>query len=73
FQNFKKFKNNEWYKILKKINNVNYLYGKRIIVKSFDKEENGIAGDILEDGTLEVFIGDKVKKFNIGSIHIAKK
>ncbi|MGL5798074.1 MAG: biotin--[acetyl-CoA-carboxylase] ligase [Cetobacterium sp.] len=73
FQNFKKFKNNEWNEILEKINKVNYLYGKRIIVKSFDKEENGIAGDILKDGTLEVFIGDKVKQFNIGSIHIAKK
>lgn len=73
FYNFKEFKNGKWKEILKKINEVNYLYGKRIDIVTFDKRESGIAGDILEDGTLEVFVGNEIKRYNIGSIHIAKK
>lgn len=71
--NFKEFKDGNWKEILEKINRVNYLYGKRIEVVTFDRKESGIAGDILSDGTLEVFVGDEIKKYNIGSIHIAKK
>ncbi|WP_047384448.1 biotin--[acetyl-CoA-carboxylase] ligase [Cetobacterium sp. ZWU0022] len=73
FENFKEFKNGSWKEILEKINKVNYLYGRRIDIVTFDKEESGIAGDILEDGTLEVFVGNEIKRYNIGSIHIAKK
>ena len=70
FYNFEDFKNGKWIEILDKINKVNYLCGKRIDVITYDKKESGIAGDILEDGTLEVFIGNEIKKYNIGSIHI---
>ena len=73
YNNFQEFKKGKWKEILEKINKVNYLYGKRINIVTFDKEESGIAGDILEDGMLEVFIGDEIKKYNIGSIHISKK
>ncbi|MGL5970831.1 MAG: biotin--[acetyl-CoA-carboxylase] ligase, partial [Cetobacterium sp.] len=73
FYNFKEFKNGKWNDILKKINEVNYLFGRRIDVVSSEKEESGIAGDISEDGTLEVFIGSEIKKYNVGSIHISKK
>jgi BirA family biotin operon repressor/biotin-[acetyl-CoA-carboxylase] ligase len=73
YKNFKKFKAGNWNDILKKINNVNYLFGKRIDIVSIETEESGIAGNILEDGTLEVFVGDKIKKYNVGSIHISKK
>lgn len=72
FHNFKEFKKGKWKEILEKINKVNYLYGKRIDIITFNKKENGIAGDILEDGTLEVFIGNEIKRYNIGSIHISK-
>lgn len=73
YSNFQDFKNGKWKEILEEINRVNYLYGKRIDIVTFDKEESGIAGDILEDGTLEVFVGSKIKKYNIGSVHISKK
>ncbi|MDX8336519.1 MULTISPECIES: biotin--[acetyl-CoA-carboxylase] ligase [Cetobacterium] len=73
FINFKAFKSGEWKEILEKINKVNYLYGKRINIVSFDKEESGIAGDILENGMLEVFVGNEIKAYNIGTIHISKK
>lgn len=73
FYNFKEFKNGKWNDILKKINEVNYLFGRRIDVVSSEKEESGIAGDISEDGTLEVFIGSEIRKYNVGSIHISKK
>ncbi|MGL4628506.1 biotin--[acetyl-CoA-carboxylase] ligase [Cetobacterium sp.] len=73
FKSFEEFKIGKWKEILEKINKVNYLYGRRIEIVNFDKEESGIAGDILEDGTLEVFVGNEIKKYNIGSIHIAKK
>lgn len=73
YSNFQEFKNGKWKEILEKINKVNYLYGKRIDIVTFDKEESGLAGDILEDGILEVFVGSEIKKYNIGSIHISKK
>lgn len=73
YNNFQEFKKGKWKEILEKINEVNYLYGKRINIVTFDKEESGIAGDILEDGMLEVFVGNEIKKYNIGSIHISKK
>lgn len=73
YSNFQEFKNGKWKEILEKINKVNYLYGKRIDIVTFDKEESGLAGDILEDGMLEVFVGSEIKKYNIGSIHISKK
>lgn len=73
YSNFQDFKNGKWKEILEEINRVNYLYGKRIDIVTFDEEESGIAGDILEDGTLEVFVGSEIKKYNIGSVHISKK
>lgn len=72
FINFKKFKTGKWKEILEEINQVNYLYGKRIGIVTFDKEESGIAGDILENGMLEVFVGSEIKKYNVGAIHILK-
>ncbi|WP_297598206.1 biotin--[acetyl-CoA-carboxylase] ligase [uncultured Cetobacterium sp.] len=73
FKDFFKFKAGNWQEILNEINNVNYLYGKRIDIVGVTKEETGIAGDILLDGRLEVFIGTEIKKYNIGEIHISKK
>lgn len=73
YSNFQDFKNGKWKEILEEINRVNYLYGKRIDIVTFDEEESGIAGDILEDGTLEVFVGSEIKKYNIGSVHTSKK
>ncbi|MBC2851204.1 biotin--[acetyl-CoA-carboxylase] ligase [Cetobacterium sp. 8H] len=73
FEDFIKFKNGNWKEMLKEINDINYLYGKRIDIVGLSKEESGIAGDILADGTLEVFVGNEIKKYNIGEIHISKR
>lgn len=72
FTEFSRFKDGKWKEILKGINEVNYLFGKNINIFGIEKEESGIAGDILEDGMLEVFVGNEIKKYNIGEIHISK-
>lgn len=72
YKNFKDFKDGNWSNILKEINKFNYLFGRRIDIVGIEKEEKGIAGDILEDGTLEVFVGSDIRKYNIGEIHISK-
>lgn len=66
-----KYLNGEWRDILQELNTINYLYGKRIEIKMGDLVEKGIAGDILEDGRLEVFTSDGIKRYNIGEIHIS--
>lgn len=72
FKNIEKLKDKKWNDILEKINKINYLFGKRIKITGIKEENSGLAGSILEDGTLEVFVGNKIKKFNIGEIHIEK-
>ncbi|MGL4308771.1 MAG: biotin--[acetyl-CoA-carboxylase] ligase [Cetobacterium sp.] len=71
-KNYDKFINGKWEEILLEINKLNYLFGKRIKISGIGEIQEGIAGDILEDGRLEVYIGDIKKAFNIGEIHIAK-
>lgn len=68
FEDFKRFKNNNWKQILEEINSKNYLFGKRVDILGLFKEETGLAGDILEDGRLEVFVGDRIKRYSIGEI-----
>lgn len=70
FKNLEKFKNNGWKEILENINKLNYLYGKRVDIVTPGRCETGIVGDILNDGMLEVFMGDEIKKYNVGEIHI---
>lgn len=60
----------KWENILKELNSINYLYGRRIELKIGDVSVTGIAGDILEDGRLEVFTSGGIKRYNIGEIHI---
>lgn len=69
---YERFLNREWDIILKEINSVNYLFGKRVKVTGIKENLEGIAGDILESGKLEVYIGTEVREFNIGEIHICK-
>ena len=71
-KNYDKFINGKWEEILLEINKLNYLFGRRIKISGIGEIQEGIAGDILEDGRLEVYIGDIKKAFNIGEIHIAK-
>lgn len=72
FINFEKFKNGNWKEILFEINCVNYLFGKRIDIVGLNEEVSGIAGDIMADGMLEVFIGKEIRRYNVGEIHISK-
>lgn len=73
FYNIEVLKNREnWEKMLENINSINYLFGKRIEIYGDRILETGIAGDILESGELEVFVGGEIKKFNIGEIHIER-
>lgn len=71
-KNYEKFKKGQWNLILNEINTLNYLFGKRINIVGIGEEISGIAGDIQEDGKLEIYIGDEKKYFNIGEIHIKK-
>lgn len=73
YEDFYRFVAGKWDEMLKVINQSNYLFGKRIDIVGIGKEESGIAGEILEDGMLEVFVGNEIKKYNIGEIHISKK
>lgn len=72
FKNLEKLKIGRWKEILEDINKINYLFGKRIKVSGIKEETSGLAGSILEDGTLEVFVGNEIKRYNIGEIHIEK-
>lgn len=69
---FERFKLGQWEKILLELNQLNYLFGKRVKIVGIGNDEEGICGDILQDGRLEVFIGNEIKSFNIGEIHICK-
>ncbi|MBC2856406.1 MAG: biotin--[acetyl-CoA-carboxylase] ligase [Cetobacterium sp.] len=69
---YERFVNKEWDIILKEINTVNYLFGKRVKIVGIKEELEGIAGDILESGKLEIYIGQETREFNIGEIHICK-
>lgn len=72
FKNLEKLKIGRWKEILEDINKINYLFGKRIKVSGIKEETSGLAGSILENGTLEVFVGNEIKRYNIGEIHIEK-
>lgn len=70
FEEFKKFKNGNWLKILQFLNENNYLFGKRVEISYGDVRERGVVGEILENGELEIFQKDEIKNYNIGEIHI---
>lgn len=60
--------------ILKKLNNQNYLYNKRIDIDlGFGKIIEGRAKEIDKTGQLKVEVDSKLKLFNVGEIHICKK
>ena len=73
FGEFERFKIGEWFKILKEINEKNYLFGKRIDIVYGKIKESGLAGEILKNGELEVFLGNQVKSYNVGEIHISRE
>lgn len=60
--------------ILRKLNSKNYLYNKKIIVE-LNKENKieGVAKQIEKTGELQIEIDGKIKRFNVGEIHILKK
>lgn len=65
------FQKEKWQDTLKEINSHNYLKNLEIeVVKDGESIGEGVAGDIIEDGRLEVKIGKERRYFNIGEIHI---
>lgn len=66
-----RFLRGEWNLIRNEINMINYLKGKSIRVEHLGKIDRGVAGDIVEDGMLEVKLeSGKIKNFDVGEIHI---
>lgn len=70
---YKRFLGGEWPLILEEINSKNYLKNRDITLVGSNWETRGIAGDIANDGRLEITT-EKEKIFaNIGEIHITYK
>lgn len=69
---YDKFIQGQWIEILSEINSYNLLKNKKIRLSAGDKKYDGLALDILEDGSLEVKIGEEFKNFNAGEISIEK-
>ena len=67
---YAKFLKGEWPLIKAEINSLNYLKGKNVLIQLPNKSVEGVAGDIVEDGMLEVYSGGEMLKFDIGEVHI---
>ncbi|MGL6064820.1 MAG: biotin--[acetyl-CoA-carboxylase] ligase [Fusobacteriaceae bacterium] len=67
---YKAYLNGGWEKILEEINKYNFLKNKNIEVFGVNEEIEGRAGDISEDGTLEISTLKGIRKLNIGEVHI---
>lgn len=60
----------EWSELKSEMNCLNYLKGRRVSVQLPDRIIDGIAGDIVEDGMLELNTGVETMKLDIGEVHI---
>lgn len=68
---YSRFLRGEWKLIRNEINLLNYLKGKNIRIEHMGKAEKGIAGNIVEDGMLEVKLDTgELKNFDVGEVHI---
>ena len=69
---YSRFIQGEWLEILTEINQHNFLLNKNIKVTIGNEIYNGIAGNIIKDGWLEVNINGEPRLFNAGEIKIEK-
>lgn len=67
---YSKLLKGEWPILIGEINSLNYLKGKRVEIQLPGKRVDGVAGNIVEDGMLEIISGTETLKFDIGEVHI---
>lgn len=68
---YNKLIDNKWNQILFDLNSYNYLRGKKITISySYKEDLDGYAGDIMEDGMLEVLTDKGIIKIDTGEVHI---
>jgi len=67
---YRRLLNDEWEEINKEINSCNFLFGRRVRVELPNRTVEGLCGEVLEDGRLELITSEGRERLHIGEVHI---
>lgn len=65
---WKEYTSGNWKEILKEINKINYLYGKRVALRAGNLFIEGIVQQINNEGEIEIMSDGKIKSFAMGEV-----
>jgi len=65
---WKEYTLGNWKEILAEINEINYLYGKRVALRAGNLFVEGIVQQINDEGEIEIMSDGKIKSFAIGEV-----
>lgn len=65
---WKEYTLGNWKEILAEINEINYLYGKRVTLRAGNLFVEGIVQQINDEGEIEIMSDGKIKSFAIGEV-----